>query len=472
MEWQEFVDSHIEHCKIYEKEAGLSVEEVKELLDLIRNDKADNEQIIKFAKFFIYNVSNEKLEKRSNSFNYYQSYIPETIYDDESVDIIMKVIPTLNGELQKDCINTLGIAIVNGNYVDDSFIESGYGQTFFKKWICMEEVVDALNMDVIMQLARNGCQEAFDRLVNFNDGVELWECFYDYNEALDFFIGCEDAGIDIGHHTYVIDDAIDNGDEDAINEIASLHAFRYLDRDNLCYYEWVKDYLDGEDEVADIVARNINEVIQYKEDIKWLKSEADEKVPQAQFLMGVLNYGVGGILEKNESLALRYFQAAEANGCGLVKEYILKFEEEQKQRLKAAEERKAKAAEEEKQRKKAEAEMVASAKELIQKAENGKLNANELFSLAAVLSYGDASKGIKKNSKKASKFYRMAAEQGNAEAQYQLGIHLIEGIGCHKNWNAGIKWLKKSAEQDYGPAKNYLSIQDTFFNRMLHKFIK
>ena len=66
----------------------------------------------------------------------------------------------------------------------------------------------------------------------------------------------------------------------------------------------------------------------------------------------------------------------------------------------------------------------------------------------------------------------MAAEQGNAEAQYQLGIHLIEGIGCHKNWNAGIKWLKKSAAQDYGPAKNYLSIQDTFFNRMLHKFIK
>ena len=116
--------------------------------------------------------------------------------------------------------------------------------------------------------------------------------------------------------------------------------------------------------------------------------------------------------------------------------------------------------------------MVASAKELIQKAENGELNANELFALAAVLSYGDASKGIKKNSKKASKFYRMAAEQGNAEAQYQLGIHLIEGIGCHKNWNAGIKWLKKSAAQDYGPAKNYLSIHDTFFNRMLHKFMK
>jgi TPR repeat protein len=66
----------------------------------------------------------------------------------------------------------------------------------------------------------------------------------------------------------------------------------------------------------------------------------------------------------------------------------------------------------------------------------------------------------------------MAAEQGSAEAQYQLGIHLIEGIGCHKNWNAGIKWLKKSAEQNYGPAKTSLSQHGTFFNRMLHKFIK
>jgi TPR repeat protein len=181
-----------------------------------------------------------------------------------------------------------------------------------------------------------------------------------------------------------------------------------------------------------------------------LKSEADKKVPQAQFLMGVLNYGEGGILDKNNKKALSYFRTADSNGCELAKEYILKIEEEIKK----------------------DEETVASANSLIQKAENGELNTDELFSLAAVLSYGDASKGIKKNAKKATKLYRMAAEQGSAEAQYQLGIHLIEGIGCHKNWNAGIKWLKKSAEQNYGPAKTSLSQHDTFFNRMLHKFIK
>jgi TPR repeat protein len=330
-----------------------------------------------------------------------------------------------------------------------------------------EEAFDWLDTDDLMGLARNGCQEAFDWLAN-DDRHWLWDYYVNWDDALDFLIDCEDAGVDTRD---ILSDAIE-GNDDCVNHLAAVGRYNFLAMHDLDSYEWIKEHLSKSDIVADIAARNINKVIQYKEDIKWLKREADKKVPQAQFLMGVLNYGVGGILEKNESLALRYFQAAEANGCGLTKKYLLKFEEEEKQRLKAAEEIKAKAAEEEKQRKKAEAEAVASAKELIRKAENGELAANELFSLAAVLSYGDASKGIKKNTKKASKFYRMAAEQGNAEAQYQLGIHLIEGIGCHKNWNAGIKWLKKSAAQDYGPAKNYLSIHDTFFNRMLHKFIK
>jgi TPR repeat protein len=461
LDWQEFVNSHNERCKAYEEDSTFSVEEAKELLTLIRNGQASNEQIIKFAKLYICNQISE-------------------------CDIdVNKVIPALNGDLQRDFINALGIAIVNGDYVDDSFIESGYGQCFFKEWINTEDVIDNLETDVIVKLARNGCQVAFDWL-DLEHDCWLWDYYANWGDMCDFLIGCEDAGVDIRD---ILSNAIESND-DCVYYLASIGAYERLAMHDLDSYEWIKEHLSESDIVADIAARNINKVIQYKEDIKWLKREADKKVPQAQFLMGVLYFGMSGILEKNESLALRYFQAAEANGCGLTKKYLLKFEEEEKQRLKAAEEakikaaeeqrqrlkaaeeRKAKAAEEEKQRKKAEAEAVASAKELIRKAENGELAANELFSLAAVLSYGDASKGIKKNTKKASKFYRMAAEQGNAEAQYQLGIHLIEGIGCHKNWNAGIKWLKKSAAQDYSPAKNYLSIQDTFFNRMLHKFIK
>ena len=57
LEWKEFVNSHIEYCKTYEEESKLSGEEFKELLTLIRENQADNEQIKRFAQFFAYNQS-------------------------------------------------------------------------------------------------------------------------------------------------------------------------------------------------------------------------------------------------------------------------------------------------------------------------------------------------------------------------------------------------------------------------------
>ncbi len=427
LEWKEFVNSHIERCKKYEEESKLSSEEHKEILQLIRNDQANNEQIIRFAKYHIGVNVNE---------------IP--------VDVNMKVIPVLNGNLQEDYINTLGIATANRRLEDNDFVISDYGLSFFEKWGDVSEVFNLLDCDVLEQLARKGHQGAFDYLYNLG----LTECMSDSSSdnytLLEFIIECEDAGIDIKDWRDLTNEEVKNGNEEFINDLASFGAFRYLDYKYLCTWEWVKEYLDGNDIVAEIAAKYIDQVIQSKNDIKWLEEEVGDKVPQAQYLMGILNLGVGGILEKNNTMALSYFRASDSNGCKLAKEYILKIEDE----IRKDEER------------------VASTNSLIQKAENGELNSTELYALASVLSYGDASKGIKKNLKKATKFYRMAAEQGSAEAQYQLGIHLVEGIGCHKNWNAGIKWLKKSAEQNYVPAATYLSQQNTFFNRLLHKFIK
>ena len=280
------------------------------------------------------------------------------------------------------------------------------------------------------------------------------------------------------------------GDDNLINHFAELGAYRYLDVPNLYTYDWVEKYLNGNNEVAEIASRFLTEIFRYKEDINWLKKQADAKIPQAQYLLGLLYLGEGNIIEKNESLAMRYLKAAEEGGCKLLDDYFKEKEEERKwreeeekrkkeeQKRLVEEERKRKKEEEERrkieraQAKALEDKLAKESRELIEKAENGELDAEELVKLAIDLAYGDNSKGIKKNANKATKLFRMAAEQGCPEAQCQLGIRMIEGIGSRKNWNAGIKWLKKAFKGGYEPAKTYLSEYDTLLNRMLHKFIK
>ena len=56
--------------------------------------------------------------------------------------------------------------------------------------------------------------------------------------------------------------------------------------------------------------------------------------------------------------------------------------------------------------------------------------------------------GVDKDMKEAVKWYRKAAEQGEAEAQYQLGISLLNGKGTAKNPKEAADWFEKAAEQD------------------------
>ncbi len=52
---------------------------------------------------------------------------------------------------------------------------------------------------------------------------------------------------------------------------------------------------------------------------------------------------------------------------------------------------------------------------------------------------------------------RLAAEQGDAEAQYQLGLIYIEGKGVKKDLKAGAAWLQKAADQKHIEALKKLS---------------
>ena len=54
------------------------------------------------------------------------------------------------------------------------------------------------------------------------------------------------------------------------------------------------------------------------------------------------------------------------------------------------------------------------------------------------------------------KWFRKAAEQGYAVAQYNLGRNYCEGTGVSQNKEEAKKWLRKAANQGYENAKQYL----------------
>ena len=52
--------------------------------------------------------------------------------------------------------------------------------------------------------------------------------------------------------------------------------------------------------------------------------------------------------------------------------------------------------------------------------------------------------------------YRRAAEQGNAAAQFGLGIVCAEGRGVRRDDQEAVKWYRRAAEQGYVPAQVHL----------------
>jgi TPR repeat protein len=59
----------------------------------------------------------------------------------------------------------------------------------------------------------------------------------------------------------------------------------------------------------------------------------------------------------------------------------------------------------------------------------------------------DTGAGVKRDVTEAIKWYRRAAEQGNAEGQYSLGGKYDSGDGVAQDFAEALKWYRKAAEQ-------------------------
>lgn len=62
-----------------------------------------------------------------------------------------------------------------------------------------------------------------------------------------------------------------------------------------------------------------------------------------------------------------------------------------------------------------------------------------------------------KSMAQALKWYRLAAEQQDAPAQYALGTLYRDGQGVKKNTRLAREWLQRAAAQGHAPAKKALA---------------
>jgi hypothetical protein len=59
------------------------------------------------------------------------------------------------------------------------------------------------------------------------------------------------------------------------------------------------------------------------------------------------------------------------------------------------------------------------------------------------------------------------AAQGDAEAQYNLGLMYGLGKGVEQDFSQAKLWLEKAAAQGYAPAQNELGVRSSLKNRLV-----
>ena len=65
-------------------------------------------------------------------------------------------------------------------------------------------------------------------------------------------------------------------------------------------------------------------------------------------------------------------------------------------------------------------------------------------------------RGVEQDDVEAVAWYRKAAEQGDAAAQFNLGWMYAEGRGMERNYTIAVEWYLKAAERGHERAQAFL----------------
>ena len=68
--------------------------------------------------------------------------------------------------------------------------------------------------------------------------------------------------------------------------------------------------------------------------------------------------------------------------------------------------------------------------------------------------------GVPQDYAEAIRWYRQAAEQGNAEAQFNLGLMYAQGQGVPQDHAEAVRWFRLAAEQGNTDARFNLRVMD------------
>ena len=84
---------------------------------------------------------------------------------------------------------------------------------------------------------------------------------------------------------------------------------------------------------------------------------------------------------------------------------------------------------------------VSDFRENLQAAAQG--NAAAQYNLGVMYANGE---GVPKDDAQAVQWYRKAAEQGDAKAQYNLGVMYANGLGVRQNYKIAKEWFGKACD--------------------------
>ena len=82
-------------------------------------------------------------------------------------------------------------------------------------------------------------------------------------------------------------------------------------------------------------------------------------------------------------------------------------------------------------------------------------HARAQFNLGVTYAKG---RGVPQDDKQAVKWFRLAADQGHANAQFNLGIMYYEGQGVPQDDKQAVKWWRLAADQGHADAQTNLGV--------------